>query len=186
MRDGEFGLTNTNKLVRRYAGCTGLKTGTPPLPGTAWPPRPCGRTWNTSPCSWGRPAPTRALTRCCPCQLCVCQLCPLRPVPPQAIAPVRVIVGETGAIQPVLDAGTPCSLAWDLQGWSIRRAAGVRGGAGGRGCTGPVRVSWMGQSGCAAAPLCEAVARRSPVRCSLIFLPRSMGDDFPIGSCKTA
>ncbi|MBQ7736941.1 MAG: D-alanyl-D-alanine carboxypeptidase [Oscillospiraceae bacterium] len=27
VRDGEFGLTNTNKLVRYYPGCTGLKTG---------------------------------------------------------------------------------------------------------------------------------------------------------------
>ena len=27
IRDGEFGLTNTNKLVRFYEGCTGLKTG---------------------------------------------------------------------------------------------------------------------------------------------------------------
>ena len=27
IRSGEFGLTNTNKLVRHYAGCTGLKTG---------------------------------------------------------------------------------------------------------------------------------------------------------------
>ena len=27
IRNGEFGLTNTNKLVRYYKGCTGLKTG---------------------------------------------------------------------------------------------------------------------------------------------------------------
>ena len=27
VRNGEFGLTNTNKLVRYYKGCTGLKTG---------------------------------------------------------------------------------------------------------------------------------------------------------------
>ncbi len=27
IRDGAFGLSNTNKLVRFYAGCTGLKTG---------------------------------------------------------------------------------------------------------------------------------------------------------------
>ena len=27
IRDGEFGLTNTNRLVRFYPGCTGLKTG---------------------------------------------------------------------------------------------------------------------------------------------------------------
>ena len=27
VRDGEFGLSNTNKLVRFYDGCTGLKTG---------------------------------------------------------------------------------------------------------------------------------------------------------------
>ena len=27
IRDGEFGLTNTNRLVRFYQGCTGLKTG---------------------------------------------------------------------------------------------------------------------------------------------------------------
>ena len=27
IRAGEFGLTNTNKLVRQYNGCTGLKTG---------------------------------------------------------------------------------------------------------------------------------------------------------------
>jgi len=27
IRGGEFGLTNTNKLVRHYDGCTGLKTG---------------------------------------------------------------------------------------------------------------------------------------------------------------
>ena len=27
IRGGEFGLTNTNKLVNRYEGCTGLKTG---------------------------------------------------------------------------------------------------------------------------------------------------------------
>ena len=27
VRNGEFGLTNTNKLVRFYKGCTGLKTG---------------------------------------------------------------------------------------------------------------------------------------------------------------
>ena len=27
IRSGEFGLTNTNKLVRHYNGCTGLKTG---------------------------------------------------------------------------------------------------------------------------------------------------------------
>ena len=27
IRDGEFELTNTNRLVKRYAGCTGLKTG---------------------------------------------------------------------------------------------------------------------------------------------------------------
>ena len=27
IRDGEFGLSNTNKLVSRYEGCTGLKTG---------------------------------------------------------------------------------------------------------------------------------------------------------------
>lgn len=27
IRNGEFGLTNTNKLVTRYDGCTGLKTG---------------------------------------------------------------------------------------------------------------------------------------------------------------
>ena len=27
IRDGEFGLTNTNRLVRFYKGCTGLKTG---------------------------------------------------------------------------------------------------------------------------------------------------------------
>lgn len=27
IRDGAFGLTNTNKLVRYYPGCTGLKTG---------------------------------------------------------------------------------------------------------------------------------------------------------------
>ena len=27
IRDGAFGLTNTNKLVRSYPGCTGLKTG---------------------------------------------------------------------------------------------------------------------------------------------------------------
>ncbi len=27
LRDGAFGLTNTNKLVRFYEGCTGLKTG---------------------------------------------------------------------------------------------------------------------------------------------------------------
>ena len=27
IRDGEFGLSNTNKLVRHYEGCTGLKTG---------------------------------------------------------------------------------------------------------------------------------------------------------------
>lgn len=27
IREGEFGLSNTNKLVRRYSGCTGLKTG---------------------------------------------------------------------------------------------------------------------------------------------------------------
>lgn len=28
LRNGELGLTNTNKLVRYYEGCTGLKTGT--------------------------------------------------------------------------------------------------------------------------------------------------------------
>ncbi len=27
VRDGQFGLSNTNKLVRFYSGCTGLKTG---------------------------------------------------------------------------------------------------------------------------------------------------------------
>ena len=27
VRDGEFGLTNTNRLIRFYRGCTGLKTG---------------------------------------------------------------------------------------------------------------------------------------------------------------
>ena len=27
IRNGEFGLSNTNKLVRFYSGCTGLKTG---------------------------------------------------------------------------------------------------------------------------------------------------------------
>lgn len=27
VRDGKFGLTNTNKLVRFYRGCTGVKTG---------------------------------------------------------------------------------------------------------------------------------------------------------------
>ena len=27
IRDGSFGLTNTNRLVRFYPGCTGLKTG---------------------------------------------------------------------------------------------------------------------------------------------------------------
>ena len=27
IRDGEFELTNTNRLVKRYTGCTGLKTG---------------------------------------------------------------------------------------------------------------------------------------------------------------
>ena len=27
VRDGEFGLSNTNKMVRFYSGCTGLKTG---------------------------------------------------------------------------------------------------------------------------------------------------------------
>ena len=27
IRNGEFGLTNTNRLVRYYPGCTGLKTG---------------------------------------------------------------------------------------------------------------------------------------------------------------
>ncbi|MGI6029800.1 MAG: D-alanyl-D-alanine carboxypeptidase family protein [Candidatus Heteroscillospira sp.] len=33
VRDGQFGLTNTNKLVRRYEGCTGLKTGFTSLAG---------------------------------------------------------------------------------------------------------------------------------------------------------
>ena len=27
IRDGSFGLSNTNKLVYWYEGCTGLKTG---------------------------------------------------------------------------------------------------------------------------------------------------------------
>ena len=33
LRDGAFGLSNTNKLVRRYEGCTGLKTGYTSLAG---------------------------------------------------------------------------------------------------------------------------------------------------------
>ena len=33
IRNGEFGLTNTNRLVRFYPGCTGLKTGSTSLAG---------------------------------------------------------------------------------------------------------------------------------------------------------
>ncbi len=33
LRDGEFGLSNTNKLVSNYEGCTGLKTGFTQLAG---------------------------------------------------------------------------------------------------------------------------------------------------------
>lgn len=38
LRDGKTGLTNTNKLVRFYKGCTGLKTGTTDGAAAAFPP----------------------------------------------------------------------------------------------------------------------------------------------------
>ena len=46
IRGGSFGLSNTNKLVRFYPGCTGLKTGFTSGAGTAFRPPRSGAAWS--------------------------------------------------------------------------------------------------------------------------------------------
>ena len=53
VRNGEFGLTNTNKLVKTYTGITGLKTGFTSDGVSAYQRAPCGTVWSSSPLSWG-------------------------------------------------------------------------------------------------------------------------------------
>ena len=63
IRDGEFGLSNTNKLLRSYDGLTGLKTGYTSTAGTVWPPRRSGTGWPSWRWSWEEaPAPPASRT----------------------------------------------------------------------------------------------------------------------------
>ena len=54
VRNGQFGLANTNKMLKRYEGMTGLKTGYISQAVTASPPRPSGTGWSWWRSSWRR------------------------------------------------------------------------------------------------------------------------------------
>lgn len=101
VRGGQFGLTNTNKLIRRYEGCTGLKTGYTSLAGhciSATAERG-GVEYIAvvmgAPSSEERFADASALLN-----YAFANFALVHPVPPEAIAPVRVLVGVSGSFQP--------------------------------------------------------------------------------------
>ena len=53
LRNGATQLVNTNKLLQRYSGITGLKTGTTSGQGSASRPAPPGMGSSSSPLFWG-------------------------------------------------------------------------------------------------------------------------------------
>lgn len=104
LRDGEFGLANTNKLLRRYEGCTGLKTGFTTLAGyclAATAQR--GGTEYIAVVMGGATSEERfsAAEQLLDYAFAHFALAELWPA--EAIPPVRVPVGEPGSLQPVVD-----------------------------------------------------------------------------------
>ena len=103
VREGKFGLSNTNKLLRRYEGCTGLKTGytskaghclaaTAERDGTEYIAVIMGAASSDE-----RFQDAATLLNYAFANYALVQL-----TPPEAIAPVRVQVGEQGSFQPEL------------------------------------------------------------------------------------
>lgn len=107
VRDGEFGLSNTNKLVHRYTGCTGLKTGYTSLAGhcLAATAEREGVEYIAvvmgAASSEARFQAAEAMLNYAFANYTVVKLCP-----DQAIPPVRVPVGEQGSLQPVIEEET--------------------------------------------------------------------------------
>jgi len=104
VRGGEFGLSNTNKLVNRYEGCTGLKTGYTSLAGhclsataerngTEYIAVVMGASSSEE-----RFNAASAMLNFAFANYTVAEL-----RPPVAIAPVPVLLGKTGSLQPVLE-----------------------------------------------------------------------------------
>lgn len=103
VRDGTFGLSNTNKLVHRFEGCTGLKTGYTSLAGhclSASAERDgveyIAVVMNCV-SSEERFDSAQTLLNYAFANYSLVQL-----IPTEAIPPVKVLVGESGSIQPVV------------------------------------------------------------------------------------
>lgn len=56
IRNGEFGLSNTNRLVKWYEAAPGSRPASPPRPCTASRPRRSGMAWSTLQRSWAEKA----------------------------------------------------------------------------------------------------------------------------------
>ncbi|MGE4353036.1 MAG: D-alanyl-D-alanine carboxypeptidase family protein [Oscillospiraceae bacterium] len=103
LRDGAFGLSNTNKLVRRYEGCTGLKTGYTSAAGhclSATAERDgveyIAVVMGCSSSDERFDSATALLN------YAFANYALARFQPKEAIPPVRVLLGETGSLQPVV------------------------------------------------------------------------------------
>ena len=106
LRDGEFGLANTNKLLRRYEGCTGLKTGFTTLAGyclAATAQRDgaeyiavvMGAATSEERFNTAAQLLDHAFSRYCLMEL----------KPAEAIPPVRVVLGKIPTVQPEYQSG---------------------------------------------------------------------------------
>ena len=103
LRDGAFQLANTNKLVRFYEGCTGLKTGFTDSAGycvSATAQR--GGMELIAVVMKSETIETRSATATALLNYGFANYTVLDVKPPQALPPVAVLLGESEQIQPVL------------------------------------------------------------------------------------
>ena len=102
VRNGEFGLSNTNKLVHSYSGCTGLKTGYTSAAGhclAATAER--GGTEFIAVVMGCESSDSRFADAAALLDYGFSAYELVRLLPDKAIPPVRVLVGEKGSVQPV-------------------------------------------------------------------------------------
>ena len=179
IRDGAFGLTNTNKLVRRYEGCTGLKTGftSEAMFCLAASARRDGTEYIAvilhGDSSDDRFASARTLLDYAFANYALVSL-----QPPEALPPVAVEMGEADAVQSVCAAGSALlekgrggELRWETELPESVRAPVEAGQE-----LGTMTVSAGGEI-VARLPLtaAQSVARRSPLSLYRELLSRLVG-----------
>ena len=167
VRNGEFGLSNTNKLVHSYSGCTGLKTGYTSAAGhclAATAER--GGTEFIAVVMGCESSDSRFADAAALLDYGFSAYELVRLLPDKAIPPVRVLVGEKGSVQPVpggeqymlLHKTEAGNLSYEIElPEEVTAPAGARPGASaagrGRGRAAVPRLS----GGCAAERPCEHI-----------------------------